>query len=675
MVIKESNYLQSRVTLEYFLDEIKHVQIDGNHLVLTLKQPKSSIDGHFFQHVESEVTIVLENVQDAALKAPHHGYQLQTLDGWVMTTVIDEKHPNQYFSLSYVQESDQLPSTEGKSVKIDESAGIITINQSRHYKKPTWGWFVPIGHANHLTYRGNSQNNVLPLIKLGSHIEVSHGIDTYQIVQGKEEYGEVEFDFSKVNDSFTDKDSLCLLLPTENGYSLYKDDGQLYSVDKFGQKKLAIKFSNVGNKISNAVLIQDKHSNLFKVNLQANRLSPVNPVKESSTSDDEIILPIGYLSEKHVIDGQSGDDTIINKGLESYVLLGGDGDDNLKASAGNNILYGGAGDNSISGGSGDDLLLSSQGNDELLGGVGDDHYIIDGNQPGKVYIKDQIGNNHIHLINFKHQPTEKSDTEYQFYESSAGKLVKIKVSIDDGEGKFNIHHYERLDEKFNCSTSHGMTPLVNYLSEKLHKAKQSGEFTTWKPIDELTSTLNGVVANDGARPLNLTLKDDGIVLQQDCTRNNWLIDTLAGNDNVMDMSQQGRIIKGGSGNDKLITLGGENVLYGGQGNDVLLAQGMHQDVLISLNGEDQLTGTQGDDLYIVSGHGKGDVKITDVEGRNQVVLIDFNTEEVSYKQLSAKVAETTYRSKSGRQVTLSHNNHVGSMHSVMQVRHFNNYKE
>ncbi|MDL9986631.1 calcium-binding protein [Providencia rettgeri] len=354
---------------------------------------------------------------------------------------------------------------------------------------------------------------------------------------------------------------------------------------------------------------------------------------------------------------------------------GGDGNDNIKVIGGNNLLYGGTGDNSISGGSGDDLLLSSQGNDTLMGGVGDDHYIIDGNQPGKVYIKDQIGNNHIHLINFKHQPTEKSDTEYQFYESSAGKLVKIKVSIDDDEGKFNIHHYERLDEKFSSSTSHGMAPLVNYLSEKLHKAKQSGEFTTWKPIDELTSTLNGVVTNDGARPLNLTLKDDGIVLQQDCTRNNWLIDTLAGNDNVMDMSQQGRIIKGGSGNDKLITLGGENVLYGGQGNDVLLAQGMHQDVLISLDGKDQLAGTQGDDLYIVSGDGKGDVKITDVEGRNQVVLIDFNTEEVSYKQLSAKVAETTYRSKSGRQVTLSHNNHVGSMHSVMQVRHFNNYKE
>lgn len=164
---------------------------------------------------------------------------------------------------------------------------------------------------------------------------------------------------------------------------------------------------------------------------------------------------------------------------------GGDGNDNIKVIGGNNLLYGGTGDNSISGGSGDDLLLSSQGNDTLMGGVGDDHYIIDGNQPGKAYIKDQIGNNHIHLINFKHQPTEKSDTEYQFYESSAGKLVKIKVSIDDGEGKFNIHHYERLDEKFNCSTSHGMAPLVNYLSEKLHKAKHQGSLPLGNPLMSL----------------------------------------------------------------------------------------------------------------------------------------------------------------------------------------------
>ncbi|MEX9604601.1 anthrax toxin-like adenylyl cyclase domain-containing protein [Providencia huaxiensis] len=675
VVIKEANCQQSRVSLEYFFNEIKQVQLDGNNLVLTVKQPKNSIDGHFFQNVESEVIIVLENVQDARSKAPHHVYRLQTLDGWMMTTVIDEKHPNQYFNLSYIQEGDQLASKDEKSVKIDESTGTITIDQSRHYKAPKWGRFIPIGHAEHLTYRGNSQNNVLLLIKLGSYIEVSHGIDTYQIVQNKDEYGEVEFDFSKVNNSYTDKDSLCLLLPTVNGYSLNMDDGQLYSLDKFGQKKLTIKFTNVGNNLSDIVLIQDKHSNLFKANLQENSLSPVNPVKESSAGDDQIILPMGYQSEKHIIDAQNGDDTIINKGSESYVLLGGDGDDNIKASGGNNLLYGGAGDNFISGGSGDDLLLSSRGNDTLMGGAGDDHYLIDGHQPGVVYIEDLIGNNHIHLVNFKREQIEGGDSKYQLYVSAAGKLVKIKVSHDD-EGNFNIHHYERLDEKFNSSTADGMTTLTNYLSEKLYRAKQSEEFTTWKPIDELASTLNGVVVNKGeARPLNLTSRDDGIVLHQENPRNNWLIDTLAGNDSVMDMTQHGRIIKGESGNDKLITLGGENVLYGGQGNDILLAQGMHRDVLISLDGKDQLGAAQGDDLYIVSGHGKGAVKITDFEGRNQVVLIDFDTDEVNYEQLSDKVAETTYRSKSGRQVTLSHNNHIGSMNSVMQVRHLNSYQQ
>ncbi len=67
------------------------------------------------------------------------------------------------------------------------------------------------------------------------------------------------------------------MLPTENGYSLYMDDGQLYCLDKFGQKQLTIKFTNVGNKLCDVVLIQDKHSNLFKVNLQENRLTPVKP--------------------------------------------------------------------------------------------------------------------------------------------------------------------------------------------------------------------------------------------------------------------------------------------------------------------------------------------------------------------------------------------------------------
>ncbi len=57
-----------------------------------------------------------------------------------------------------------------------------------------------------------------------------------------------------------------------------------------------------------------------------------------------------------------------------------------------------------------------------MGEAGDDHYLIDGHQAGVVYIEDQIGNNHIHLVNFKRQLIEESDSIYQFYASPAGKL-------------------------------------------------------------------------------------------------------------------------------------------------------------------------------------------------------------------------------------------------------------
>ncbi|MCZ0605354.1 hypothetical protein OZJ18_25465, partial [Escherichia coli] len=93
----------------------------------------------------------------------------------------------------------------------------------------------------------------------------------------------------------------------------------------------------------------------------------------------------------------------------------------------------------------------------------------------------------------------------------------------------------------------------------------------------------------------------------------------------------------------------------------------------SLDGKDHLAGDKGDDIYIVSGHGQGDVTIHDLEGRNQVVLVDFSSTEISYKELSATLAETVYQSKSGRKVTMQHNNHTASMTSVMQVNFLNDH--
>ncbi len=672
VMINEYNRSQSRVNLEYSLDEIIQIRLSGNNLVLTIKLADHVIGGQSFANVESEVSIVLENVfeSDGDSKTLHHIYQLQTRDGWVMTTQQDKTRPHQYFSLSYIQEYDKLPAPEHKSVKIDELANCITINQSRCHIAPEWGWFTPIGRAEHLSYYGNDKNNLLPLIKSGSYIEISRGIDTYQIVQGKDEYGQIEFDFSKVKDSFTKSDSVNLLLPTENGYSLHMDGYEIYSINNSGKKQLDIKFTNVGEHLTEVVLLQDKHSNVFKVNLKEGFITPIKPVMESSDHADQIILPAGYISEEHVIDGGNGDDIIISRSLDSYVLLGGKGDDNIKASVGNNVLYGGAGINSVSGGLGDDLLLSSDGSDALMGGEGSDHYVIEGNQAGGVYIVDDAGHNHIHLVNFKNDPIKQSNEEYLLYSSAGGKIVKIKRPSDDSAANFSIHHYERLDEKFIASTGDGMTPLVNYLSKKLHEEKHFGELATWKPTEKLADTLKGLTV----KPVMLTAGNDGRTLQPDSRRDNWFIDALSGNDEIIDMTEYGRVIKGGGGNDKLIATGGENVLYGGQGNDVLLAQGMHQDVLISLDGEDQLSADKGDDLYIISGHGEGDVTVTDFAGRNKLLLIGFERNDTDGNQLSATVTETKYESKSGRVVTLRHNNHLNKVANVTEVNYLNDHR-
>src|SRR5699024_6127933 len=136
---------------------------------------------------------------------------------------------------------------------------------------------------------------------------------------------------------------------------------------------------------------------LFTVNLNDGQgtITPLITVAESTDDNDKIIVPHGYISEQRVIDGQDGDDVIIDNSVMSHVLLGGDGDDTLRAENGHNVPYGGAGVDFLTGGTGQDLLLSDHGTDVLMGGAGDDHYLIDGNKSGVTYIDDTQGNNQL----------------------------------------------------------------------------------------------------------------------------------------------------------------------------------------------------------------------------------------------------------------------------------------
>uniref|UniRef100_UPI0015D3D055 cadherin-like domain-containing protein n=1 Tax=Acinetobacter sp. YH12218 TaxID=2601152 RepID=UPI0015D3D055 len=75
------------------------------------------------------------------------------------------------------------------------------------------------------------------------------------------------------------------------------------------------------------------------------------------------------------IDGGEGNDTISGSGGNDY-LVGGEGNDILHGGAGNDYLLGGSGDDTLNGNDGNDTLLGGAGNDILNGGAGND--ILDG---------------------------------------------------------------------------------------------------------------------------------------------------------------------------------------------------------------------------------------------------------------------------------------------------------
>jgi hypothetical protein len=81
--------------------------------------------------------------------------------------------------------------------------------------------------------------------------------------------------------------------------------------------------------------------------------------------------------------GSAGDDTLrgglghdrLVGGAGSDLIYGGRGMDTLRAGGGNDQLFGGAGNDQLSGGGGNDTLNDTSGNDTLVGGRGDDRFL------------------------------------------------------------------------------------------------------------------------------------------------------------------------------------------------------------------------------------------------------------------------------------------------------------
>jgi Ca2+-binding RTX toxin-like protein len=101
------------------------------------------------------------------------------------------------------------------------------------------------------------------------------------------------------------------------------------------------------------------------------------PAIEGGEGDDQLVGTIG----NDTFFGQGGNDALVglngddhmSGGSGSDTLFAHGGNDTMSGDSGNDSLYGGDGDDTMEGGEGSDFLMGEAGSDRLSGGVGDDY--------------------------------------------------------------------------------------------------------------------------------------------------------------------------------------------------------------------------------------------------------------------------------------------------------------
>ncbi len=109
-------------------------------------------------------------------------------------------------------------------------------------------------------------------------------------------------------------------------------------------------------------------------------ISGVEHVLGTKSNDDTLR---GTNSQKDMLEGFGGDDTLIGRG-GGDTLKGGDGKDTLKGGDSKDRLFGGKGNDELGGGKGNDKMTGNGGNDTLNGGKGNDK--LTGNKGGDTFV-------------------------------------------------------------------------------------------------------------------------------------------------------------------------------------------------------------------------------------------------------------------------------------------------
>ncbi|CAN0507398.1 unnamed protein product, partial [Laminaria digitata] len=310
----------------------------------------------------------------------------------------------------------------------------------------------------------------------------------------------------------------------------------------------------------------------------ANDTITVNDISGTDISDSTVYLNLGAgddtanatdAGRRHVIDGGSGEDTIIGSARNDDIdggagddpqLNGLAGEDNINGGTGNDIIDGGADDDTINGGSGDDIIDGGAGNDTITGGTGNDtidggtgNDSMSGGADDDTYTVDAAGDTVTELAG---EGTDAVNSSVSFALSeNIETLTLTGIGNIDGTGNASAN---------TITGNSGTNALAGLGGDDTYFVQNAGDTVT-EAAGAGTDTVNSTVSFTlGANIENLTLTGAGNI---DGTGNAGA-NTLIGNsgDNRLDGGGDADSMTGGAGNDTyVVDKAGEAVFESARG--------------------------------------------------------------------------------------------------------------
>lgn len=310
---------------------------------------------------------------------------------------------------------------------------------------------------------------------------------------------------------------------------------------------------------------------VFSNNVTWNFSTIQSKVLAGTIGDDNIT---GYQTN-NVLRGNDGDDTIFGEDGDDSIY-GDNGNDYLFGDGASDKLFGGNGQDRLYGGEGNDHLKGESGNDELDGENGDD--ILEGNH-GDDFLSGGAGNN-----------------TYIF-------------SVGDGHDTINSNLYSYDNTPFtNTIKFNNILPTDVLVSRENDDLIVDFKFSSG---DQIRVEQHFLSSDYGDKGIDQIMFSDGSI---------WTQSNIAA-----------LVLIGTESSDFLYGDSAANTLSGGGSNDVILGENGN-DTINGGTGNDETQGGQGSDTFVYkSGDGKDTVHVSDGSGMNFVEtlrLVDVKSSDI-----------------------------------------------